>query len=183
MQRMFGSITQKRPLETSDIRGWAKVAKLARLMALPWDCELRVAWLESRRFFDNKQVHWLPKFQAGGRVEFASPPCQKLGFSLDLSGDGRPVRCPKLGASNYILKSYLKSAENSSKASETRINTGCFYYGGEGGIRTPVTLSSQTVFKTAGFNRSPTSPFLIGARGIPRGSVNRYHCGRMCVFR
>ena len=126
MQRMFGSITQKRPLETSDIRGWAKVAKLARLMALPWDCELRVAWLESRRFFDNKQVHWLPKFQAGGRVEFASPPCQKLGFSLDLSGDGRPVRCPKLGASNYILKSYLKSAENSSKASETRINTGWF---------------------------------------------------------
>jgi hypothetical protein len=33
-------------------------------------------------------------------------------------------------------------------------------YGG-GGIRTPETLSGLTVFKTAGFNRSPTPPFLI----------------------
>ena len=30
--------------------------------------------------------------------------------------------------------------------------------GGGGGIRTPETLSSLTVFKTAGFNRSPTPP-------------------------
>jgi hypothetical protein len=36
-----------------------------------------------------------------------------------------------------------------------------FDYGGGGGIRTPVTLSSQTVFKTAGFNRSPTPPLSI----------------------
>ena len=34
-------------------------------------------------------------------------------------------------------------------------------YGGGGGIRTPETLSGLTVFKTAGFNRSPTPPFLI----------------------
>ncbi len=33
-------------------------------------------------------------------------------------------------------------------------------YGGGGGIRTPETLSSLTVFKTAGFNRSPTPPKL-----------------------
>ena len=33
--------------------------------------------------------------------------------------------------------------------------------GGGGGIRTPETLSSLTVFKTAGFNRSPTPPFPI----------------------
>ena len=33
--------------------------------------------------------------------------------------------------------------------------------GGGGGIRTPETLSSLTVFKTAGFNRSPTPPLLI----------------------
>jgi hypothetical protein len=32
---------------------------------------------------------------------------------------------------------------------------------GEGGIRTPETLSGLTVFKTAGFNHSPTSPLLI----------------------
>jgi hypothetical protein len=35
--------------------------------------------------------------------------------------------------------------------------------GGGGGIRTPGTLSGPTVFKTAGFNRSPTPPFLIVA--------------------
>jgi hypothetical protein len=34
------------------------------------------------------------------------------------------------------------------------------FTGGGGGIRTPETLSSLTVFKTAGFNRSPTPPFL-----------------------
>ena len=33
--------------------------------------------------------------------------------------------------------------------------------GGGGGIRTPGTLSGPTVFKTAGFNRSPTPPFVI----------------------
>ena len=33
--------------------------------------------------------------------------------------------------------------------------------GGGGGIRTPGTLSGPTVFKTAGFNRSPTPPFRI----------------------
>jgi hypothetical protein len=32
--------------------------------------------------------------------------------------------------------------------------------GGERGIRTPGTLSGTTVFKTAGFNRSPSSPLL-----------------------
>ena len=31
-------------------------------------------------------------------------------------------------------------------------------YGGGGGIRTPETLTGLTVFKTAGFNRSPTPP-------------------------
>ena len=33
--------------------------------------------------------------------------------------------------------------------------------GGGGGIRTPETLSSLAVFKTAGFNRSPTPPPMI----------------------
>jgi hypothetical protein len=33
-------------------------------------------------------------------------------------------------------------------------------HGGGGGIRTPETLSSLTVFKTAGFNRSPTPPVM-----------------------
>ena len=35
-----------------------------------------------------------------------------------------------------------------------------FNSGGGGGIRTPEALSGLTVFKTAGFNRSPTPPFL-----------------------
>jgi hypothetical protein len=34
-------------------------------------------------------------------------------------------------------------------------------YGGGGGIRTPETLSGLTVFKTAGFNHSPTPPLNI----------------------
>src|SRR5579871_2855857 len=34
-------------------------------------------------------------------------------------------------------------------------------HGGGGGIRTPETLSGLTVFKTAGFNRSPTPPLPI----------------------
>jgi uncharacterized protein (DUF779 family) len=33
-------------------------------------------------------------------------------------------------------------------------------HGGGGGIRTPETLTGLTVFKTAGFNRSPTPPLL-----------------------
>ena len=44
--------------------------------------------------------------------------------------------------------------------------TGClrtvhFEAGGGGGIRTPETLTGLTVFKTAGFNRSPTPPLMI----------------------
>src|SRR6267154_2761364 len=35
---------------------------------------------------------------------------------------------------------------------------------GGGGIRTPETLSSLTVFKTAGFNRSPTPPSVYSTR-------------------
>jgi hypothetical protein len=39
--------------------------------------------------------------------------------------------------------------------------------GGGGGIRTPETLSGLTVFKTAGFNRSPTPPFpIITSAGV-----------------
>ena len=38
--------------------------------------------------------------------------------------------------------------------------------GGGGGIRTPETLTGLTVFKTAGFNRSPTPPFLILAYSV-----------------
>jgi hypothetical protein len=48
------------------------------------------------------------------------------------------LELPVAAACNYVLTSYLKSTSTSSKAEETRINTGCFCYGGEGGIRTPV---------------------------------------------
>lgn len=44
------------------------------------------------------------------------------------------------------------------------------FNGGGGGIRTPETLSSLTVFKTAGFNRSPTPPH----RSIAFLSCNRF---------
>ena len=42
---------------------------------------------------------------------------------------------------------------------------------GEGGIRTPETLSGLTVFKTAGFNHSPTPPFPILAYSASYGSI------------
>lgn len=43
---------------------------------------------------------------------------------------------------------------------ELPINSTCLFIiiGGEGGIRTPGTLASPTVFKTAAFDRSATSP-------------------------
>jgi hypothetical protein len=47
--------------------------------------------------------------------------------------------------------------------------------GGGGGIRTPETLSGLTVFKTAGFNRSPTPPFLIIA-------CNKHLAGSLMTF-
>jgi hypothetical protein len=46
--------------------------------------------------------------------------------------------------------------------------------GGGGGIRTPETLSSLTVFKTAGFNRSPTPP-------LPIITCNRIHTLILCL--
>gem|GEM_PF-5897751 len=51
----------------------------------------------------------------------------------------------------------VNSADASLNLCYSKIN------GGGGGIRTPETLSGLTVFKTAGFNRSPTPPFLIVA--------------------
>src|SRR6267143_6080282 len=42
--------------------------------------------------------------------------------------------------------------------------------GGGGGIRTPETLSSLTVFKTAAFNHSATPPFLILTYSLGQGA-------------
>src|ERR1019366_388132 len=44
--------------------------------------------------------------------------------------------------------------------------------GGGGGIRTPETLSGLTVFKTAGFNHSPTPP-LLSLTGIGQCSKKK----------
>src|SRR5271163_1614475 len=49
--------------------------------------------------------------------------------------------------------------------------------GGGGGIRTPGALSGPTVFKTAGFNRSPTPPFLILAYSAGRGLGGHFRGG------
>src|SRR5208282_4255584 len=51
--------------------------------------------------------------------------------------------------------------------------------GGGGGIRTPETLSGLTVFKTAGFNRSPTPPSLI----VPGNSVWRDFLVSLTILR
>ena len=43
--------------------------------------------------------------------------------------------------------------------------------GGEGGIRTPDTLSGMPVFKTGAINRSATSPWLESARNWPSQEI------------
>src|SRR5690349_24164845 len=50
--------------------------------------------------------------------------------------------------------------------------------GGGGGLRTTETLSSLTVFKTAGFNRSPTTPFLI----LTYSATYRRFCDNGTIF-
>ena len=47
------------------------------------------------------------------------------------------------------------------KTKAARHERGNLLCGGGGGIRTPETLSGLTVFKTAGFNHSPTPPLVI----------------------
>src|SRR5262245_21599440 len=48
-------------------------------------------------------------------------------------------------------------------------------FGGEGGIRTPGTVSRTAVFKTACFNHSHTSPF-IDLRASPSDSLLAHSC-------
>jgi hypothetical protein len=89
---------------------------------------------------------------------------QRLSTGRFLRGDtsGLPI-----ASQNYLrpcqggvlsLFSFLTSSpdrifqENNGEREKNRRN------GGGGGIRTPGTLSGPTVFKTAGFNRSPTPP-------------------------
>ena len=73
--------------------------------------------------------------------------------SYSQSINGRQTGIARCKKNRELLRgsnSYFRCAKNYLRKS-----------GGGGGIRTPVTLSGQTVFKTAGFNRSPTPPFPI----------------------
>ena len=73
----------------------------------------------------------------------------RAGFELFWRGllrDWRQVILPDSGISVGITN--LQVPDNKS-------------YGGEGGIRTPGTLSGTVVFKTTRFNRSRTSPRLV----------------------
>lgn len=65
---------------------------------------------------------------------------------------------PKLAR---VLANHRVPRRNSFTRSNPCVRAGPELSGGGGGIRTPETLSSLTVFKTAGFNRSPTPPLLI----------------------
>src|SRR3569832_1319494 len=53
---------------------------------------------------------------------------------------------------------FCRSFAGNPKISLARSGPSGKVYGGGRGIRTPGTLSSTTVFKTAGFNRSPIPP-------------------------
>ena len=96
-----------------------------------------------------------------------------LRLRLAQSHEQRPLR-PGAKLSRSIIPSNATSHANISaktkkrRGHEPRLfflpldSIGCGqisgYGGGGGGIRTPETLSGLTVFKTAGFNRSPTPP-------------------------
>src|SRR5258708_37177126 len=64
-----------------------------------------------------------------------------------------------------ITPVWLKDKRTASRTHATERPTSAIS-GGGGGIRTPETLSSLTVFKTAGFNRSPTPPVVILAHSV-----------------
>src|SRR5262249_13660602 len=81
--------------------------------------------------------------------------------------------CVSSSESRAETRDHNRGVEDNSHATSYRIShlIGC---GGGGGIRTPETLSSLTVFKTAGFNRSPTPPFLILAYLAPNPAAHPF---------
>src|SRR5713101_2457902 len=88
----------------------------------------------------------------------------------------------KLGSGTATLgcapcrKRYERTARARVPVLPKRVRSGLG--GGGGGIRTPETLSGLTVFKTAGFNHSPTPPppSLTGnAPAIQQRSLGRPH--------
>src|ERR1700680_2104470 len=77
-------------------------------------------------------------------------------------------------------------ATRQQEACHAAIDQDTKFNGGGGGIQTPETLSGLTVFKTAGFNRSPTPPFLILAySAIYRSTCNNlgFNCCILGVSR
>jgi phosphoribosyl 1,2-cyclic phosphate phosphodiesterase len=86
----------------------------------------------------------------------------------------------KVGTAPRFARRSFRSPVHSSCAwcsceRKDRLRRGGLYFGGEGGIRTPVTLAGKAVFKTAAFDRSATSPvvgrkvdFSLGAAKVVR---------------
>jgi hypothetical protein len=79
--------------------------------------------------------------------------CDTSGLSLPSQNYFRPCQGGVLSLFSFLTSSPDRIfQENNGEREKNRRN------GGGGGIRTPGTLSGPTVFKTAGFNRSPTPP-------------------------
>ena len=64
----------------------------------------------------------------------------------------------QLSAHSELTQSIKSPEKRRIHATSENNSLGCRLSGGEGGIRTPGTLSGTAVFKTACFNRSHTSP-------------------------
>src|SRR5690348_1354843 len=65
-----------------------------------------------------------------------------------------------------VQRSFRLIAEERCRSDSYRMNTTDENSGGEGGIRTPDTLSGMPVFKTGAINHSATSPVATAAFGF-----------------
>ncbi len=84
-----------------------------------------------------------------------------MGFEVKRSGSSNPPPDHIAGLSRFArpaLGSHLPCFATKNLVNFHFVQIIRFYYGGEGGIRTHVTLADNPVFKTGAINRSATSP-------------------------
>jgi hypothetical protein len=109
----------------------------------------------------------IPRYMPSSRTE---NPMSQANLRGKFMCSHMPVDCAGI---DIILSETLHGiiSRRREVASQQTCSEGHQKSGGGGGIRTPETLSGLTVFKTAGFNRSPTPPLPILS-----------HCGGLVEF-
>ena len=87
----------------------------------------------------------------------------------------RTLPASEFGLCNRLCKRAVRGQRHKLEANTPKLNSPKEINGGGGGIRTHETLSGLTVFKTAGFNRSPTPPKLSGLIIVACTPLSRQH--------